>query len=201
LETLRALLIQRAARLQGWPAVSAPDWGALPYPAFRNRVEGVALGLMASDPPLGAPFHSARGDAWDWASEVACASCGLIWDAAGAPLDAAILGGARFNDEEGRQPYHDRDHDLAPETPFLGTLDHAELLTRLRRLNGKLGWDHTTEFTMPVAALGTPEGRGALWCALYGGSHAILDPGAKGWEPEPFRGLFTLESSGNPHPR
>jgi hypothetical protein len=190
LETLRALLIQRAARLQGWPGVTAPGWGTLPYPAFRNRVEGVALGLMAREPEPGAAIHSARGDVWDWASEVACACCGLRWDPAGEPVDPAILGGPRFNDEAGRQPYHDRDHDLAPGTPFLGTLDHGELLTRLRRLNGKLGWDHATEFTLPATALGTPEGRAALWCALYGGSHAILDAGAKGWDPEPFRALL-----------
>ena len=59
--TLRALLIQRAARLQERPAFTAPGWGTLPYPAFRNRVEGVALGIMAGEPPMGTRIFSATG--------------------------------------------------------------------------------------------------------------------------------------------
>jgi hypothetical protein len=186
LETLRALLIQRAARLQEWPAVTSPDWGTLAYPAFRNRVEGVALGLMVDPPGL---VHSHARGAWDWACEVACACCGLPWDPAGT-VDPAVLGGPRFNSEDGRQAYHDRDHDLGPETPFLGALDHGELLRRLRRLNGRLGWDHATVVALPLDRLGTPEVRAALWSALYAGAHAELGA-APDWEPADFRGLLT----------
>ena len=79
-------MIQRAARLQEWPALTAPDWGPLRYPAFRNRVEGVALGLMAGAPAVGTPLFSATGGPWDWACEVACACCGLVWHPDGAGL-------------------------------------------------------------------------------------------------------------------
>ena len=189
--TLRELLIQRAARLQEWPALTAPGWQSMNYPAFRNRVEGVALGLMALDPPVGARLFSATGGPWDWACEVACACCGLVWAGDGTPVDAAVLGGARFNLEEGRQTYHDREHGVLETTPLAGSLDHGELLRRLRRLNGRLGWDHETRVTLPLAQLATPELRGALWCALYGGSHAVLAAGTvKDWDPEPFRGLL-----------
>lgn len=185
MDTLRALLIQRAARLQEWPAVTAPGWGTLRYPAFRNRVEGVALGLMTAEP---GPVFSRGGGPWDWACEVACAACGRAWDPGGA-IDPEILGGARFNSDEGRQPYHDCDPE--PEALFTGTLTQAELLVRLRRLNGRLGWDHTSEVTLPLADLGTVEVRGALWSALYAGAHAILQPGpVRGWEPADFRGLL-----------
>jgi len=185
LDTLRALLIQRAARLQEWPALTAPGWGTLGYPAFRNRVEGVALGLMAGAP---GPVFSRGAGPWDWACEVACAACGRLWDTAGT-VDPAILGGPRFNSDEGRQPYHDCDPD--PGAPFVGTLTHAELLARLRRLNGRLGWDHTSEVTLPLAALHTEEARGALWSALYAGAHAIVVPGtARDWDPVAFRGLL-----------
>ena len=191
METLRALLIQRAARLQEWPAVTAGGWGTLRYPAFRNRVEGVALGLMAGDPPLGVRFHSRTGGAWDWAAEVACACCGLLWDPAGDPVPSEILGGPRFNDEAGRQAYHDRDHDLEAGTLFQGTLTHGELLIRLRRLNGRLGWDHATEIVLPEAQLGTPEVRAALWSALYAGAHTVLKPGTvREWDSDPFRSPF-----------
>ena len=188
--TLRALLIQRAARLQEWPALTAPGWD-LRYPAFRNRVEGVALGLMAGGPALGTPVFCATGGPWDWASEVACACCGLVWSPGGAPVPAGILGGPRFNDEGGRQAYHDRDHDLEEATLVAGSLDHGELLRRLKRLNGLLGWDHSTEVSLPIEQLGTPELRGALWSALYAGGHAVLAPGAvKGWDPGVFTGLL-----------
>ena len=189
--TLRLLLIQRAARLQEQPALTAPGWGTLRYPAFRNRVEGVALGLMAGAPKLGAAIFSATGTPWDWASEVACACCGLVWSPAGAPVPPDILGGPRFNDEAGRQAYHDRDHALEDTTPLGGGLDHGELLARLRRLNGRLGWDHATEITLPLERLGTPELRGALWSALYGGSHAVLVPGeVRKWDPGVFASLL-----------
>jgi len=191
LETLRALLIQRAARLQGVPAVTFDAWGPLPYPAFRNRVEGVALGIMADQPPLGKRIHAPGGGPWAWAGEVAAACCGLVWDPSGTPIDPGILGGPRFNDEEGRQHYHDRDHDLEPGTLFSGSLDHGELLTRLRRLNGRLGWDHATTVTLPLDRLETPEVRAALWSVLYGGSHAILISGAvRDWNPASFKGML-----------
>lgn len=191
MDTLRALLIQRAARLQGRPAVTAPGWDTLLWPAFRNRVEGVALGLMAGAPPLGAPVSSHTGGPWDWAAEVAAACCGLRWDPAGGPVDPAILGGPAFNDEDGRQAYHDRDHDLEADTPFLGTLTHGELTLRLRRLNGLLGWDHATEVVLPLDQLGTPEVRAALWSVLYAGGHARLQAGkVPGWEPGPFGRLL-----------
>ena len=191
--TLRDLLIQRSARLQDYPAFTAPPWGELRYPAFRNRVEGIGLGLFG----LGLDsldslhslhsLHSASGSPWDWACEVACACCGLVWDPAGPPADPQLLGGDRFNLEEGRQAYHDRDHDLAESTLFTPGLTHGEVTTRLRRLNGKLGWDHTTAVELPLAGLGEPAVRAALWSALYGGSHAILVPGqVRGWDPAPF---------------
>ena len=189
--TLRELLIQRAARLQEWPALTAPGWQSLSYPAFRNRVEGVALGLMATEPPVGARLFSATGGPWDWACEVACACCGLVWAADGAPVDPAVLGGARFNQEEGRQAYHDREHGVTEATLLHGTLDHGELARRLRRLNGALGWDHETRVTLPMDQLATPELRGALWSALYAGSHAVLVAGpAAGWHPATFQTLF-----------
>jgi len=188
-QNLRELLIQRAARLQEWPALTAPGWGTLGYPAFRNRVEGAALGLMAGEPTLGAAFICATGGPWDWACEVACGCCGLLWSAAGAPVPAEVLGGPRFNAEAGRQGYHDREHDLAESTPLAAGLDHGELLRRLRRLNGRLGWDHTTTVTLPLGQLAGPELRGALWSCLYAGSHAILAAQAA-WDPAPFRDLL-----------
>jgi len=191
LDTLRALLIQRAARLQEWPALTAPGWDSLRYPAFRNRVEGVALGLMAGAPALGAPLFSASGGPWDWAAEVAGACCGLLWSPGAVPVAPEILGGLQFNSEAGRQPYHDRDHELDESTPLADGLDHGELLRRLRRLNGQLGWDHATEIALPMEQLGTPELRGALWSALYAGSHALLLPGrVKEWDPTVFKGLL-----------
>ena len=188
--TLRALLIQRAARLQEFPALTAAGWEPLRYPAFRNRVEGVALGLMALDPPVGTALFSATGGPWDWACEVAGACCGLVWSPAGAPVPAELLGGPRFNDEAGRQFYHDREHDLDEATPLAGGLDHGELLRRLRRLNGRLGWDHDTTVTLPLDQLADPAVRGALWSALYAGSGAVLAAKAPGWDPAPFQGLL-----------
>jgi hypothetical protein len=54
------------------------------------------------------------------------------------------------------------------------------LLTRLRRLNGSLGWDHETRLRIPLAALPTAEARAALWSLLYAGGHAELVDGAAG---------------------
>ncbi len=69
MESLRALLQQRAARLQERPALSAPGWGTLDWTAWRARVEGLAFGLM--DLPAGTPVHCAPGGPWAWAAEVA----------------------------------------------------------------------------------------------------------------------------------
>jgi len=189
--TLQALLIQRAARLQEWPALSAPGWDCLRYPALRNRVEGVALGLMAEHPALGSPLFCAGAGPWDWICEVACACCGLVWSSTGTPVPAALLGGPGFNDEAGRQAYHDRGHDLAETTPLVPGLDHGELLRRLQRLNLRLGWDHSSSVTLPLAQLGRAELRGALWSALFAGSHAILAPDpVPSWDPDAFRDLL-----------
>jgi hypothetical protein len=189
-QTIRDLLIQRAARLQEWPALTAPGWGTLRYPALRNRVEGVGLGLMANAAPVGAAFSCATGGPWDWAAEVACACCGLTWDPAGAPVPPAVLGGPAFNSEDGRQPYHDREHDLDTGTPLAGGLDHGELLRRLARLNRALGWDHTTEVRLPLRDLATPEVRAALWSALFAGAHAVLDTAPADWRSEAFQGIL-----------
>ncbi len=189
MQTLRDLLVQRAARLQERPAFTAPGWGTLAWGSWRSRVEGVAQGLLAAEAPVGLAVHCNTGTPWDWAAEVAAACCGLRWDPEGRGLDAAILAGARFNAEAGRGPYHDRERALAAATPFLPGLNHGELLLGLRRLNSRLGWDHDTELRIPIAAL--PVARPALWSLLYAGGHAVLteaDPG--GFNPEPYQGLF-----------
>ena len=140
----------------------------------------------------GEAFHAATGSPWDWACEVACACCGYQW-AVGAPHpDPELLGGPRFNHEHGRQLYHDREQVVLESTPFSAGLDQGEVLRRLRRLNGKLGWDHTSTVTLPLTALGTPEGRAALWSALYGGSHAILSGSTPpSWDAAPFHHFWS----------
>ncbi|HJW08963.1 MAG TPA: hypothetical protein VJ483_04965 [Holophagaceae bacterium] len=205
--TLRHLLIQRAARLQERPALSAPDWGTLSYGAWRNRVEGIGLGLLAEPIPPGSPVFAHRGDAWDWAAETAAACCGLVWDPKAPELDPALFGGARFNDEHGRQGYHDRDDLVRDETPFHAGLTQGEVLLRLQRWNRSLGWDHATELRLPSSRLADPETRAALWNALYAGAYVRLEPeagtAAKGWfgrarethtaptwDPEPFRDFW-----------
>lgn len=190
MDTLRALLIQRSARLQEWPALTAPGWGTLRYPAYRNRVEGVALGLMASGAAVGSAWTGAAGGPWDWVAEVACACCGLAWNPGGTPVPAGILGGPEFNSEAGRQGYHDREHGMGEDTPFTGTLTQGELLLRLARANRRLGWDHQTEVTLPLDRLATPAVRGALWCALYGGSHAVLVTRSVQWDAGGFAELL-----------
>jgi hypothetical protein len=172
-QTLRDLLIQRAARLQERPALTAPGWGTLSYAQLRNRVEGVALGLLAME-PWPAVF-SATGTAWDWAAEVAAAASGLAWDPAGQAVPSEILGGPRFNDEGGRGPYHLREQVVQPSTPFTAGLHHGEVMTRLRRLNVELGWDHATQVGLPLARLGEAPLRAALWSSLYAGAHATLE--------------------------
>jgi len=110
--TLRDLLIQRAARLQGRPALTTTDWGTLSYAQLRNRVEGVALGLLATEPP--SAVFCATGTPWDWAAELAAAASGLAWDPAGQAVPPEVLGGARFNAEAGRGPYHAREQLVGP---------------------------------------------------------------------------------------
>ncbi len=202
--TLRQLLIQRAARLQGRPALSAPGWGTLSYGAWRNRVEGIGLGLMAEGLEPGSRVFATRGDAWDWAAETAAACCGLVWNAAAAPMDVALFGGPRFNDELGRQGYHDREERVKPEAPFHAGLTQGEVLQRLQRWNRRLGWDHDSVLRLPLTCLGDPEARAALWNALYAGAHAVLEEGgavgkkgwfsaapkASAWDPTPFEGFW-----------
>lgn len=184
--TLRDLLIQRAARLQERPALSTPEWGTLTYAQLRNRVEGVALGLLEVGNP--ASFFSARGTAWDWVAELAAAASGLGWDPSGQAVPAEVLGGAAFNAEGGRGPYHAREGMVGPATPFTAGLDHGQMMTRLRRLNVQLEWDHTSAVDLPLAHLGEAPLRAALWCALYAGAHAVLMNPSE--EPTGFRRRF-----------
>jgi len=184
--TLRDLLIQRAARLQGRPALTVPDWGTLSYAQLRNRVEGVALGLLATDPP--SAVFCGTGTPWDWAAELAAAASGIAWDPTAQAVAQEVLGGSRFNDEAGRGPYHAREQFVGEATPFTSGLDHAGLMTRLRRLNVTLGWDHDTRVELPLAHLGDSSLRAALWSALYAGGHAVL--GVAPWDPRPFVGLW-----------
>jgi hypothetical protein len=196
--TLRDLLIQRAARLQDRPALTAPDWGTLSYAQFRNRAEGIALGLLAGGAPPS--VFSATGTPWDWAAELAAAASGLVWDHAGQPVPLEVLGGPRFNHEGGRGLYHDLEQVVQPSTLFTSELDHAELVARLRRLNVELGWDHTTRVDLPLSQLDAAPVRAALWSALYAGAHAVLEPASPRpsgvlarfhradpiWDAEPF---------------
>ena len=184
METLRDLLLQRAARLQDRPALTAPGWGTLSWTAWRNRVEGVGIGLLSSDLAGDRTVHAATGGPWDWACEVAAACCGLRWEAGGTAIDPTVLGGIRFNDHRGRGPYHERERIVTAATPFLPGLSHGELLLRLRRLNATLGWDHDTRVAVGPSELPTTAGRAALWSLLYAGGHAVLteaagDPGGR----------------------
>jgi len=184
--TLRDLLIQRAARLQGHPALSTPDWGTLSYAQLRNRAEGVALGLLGTDPP--SAVFSATGTPWDWIAELATAASGLAWEPTGLAIPQEVLGGPRFNDEAGRGPYHAREQLVGPATPFTADLDHAGLMTRLRRLNVQLGWDHDTRVELPLEQLGNAPLRAALWSALYAGAHVVQ--GSAPWNPQAFEGIW-----------
>jgi hypothetical protein len=175
---LRQLLIQRAARLQDRPALTATGWGTLSWSAYRNRVEGVAMGLLATPRAPGAPIFLGGGGPWAWAAEVAAACAGLAWDPAGTAVAPAILGGAAFNSEDGRGPYHDRDTEIGDELPFCAGLSQSALFMRLARLNRLLGWDHDTVLSLPLAQSSTPAGRAALWSALYAGAHARLEDGS-----------------------
>ena len=170
---LRQLLIQRSARLQSRPALTAPDWGTLSHGAWRNRVEGLALGLMAEEAVPGGVF-SHTGTAWDWALEMAAACAGIPWDPGAPPADPALFGGARFNAESGRRAYHDREATLSAETPFDPRHTHGAMMLALQRWNRRLGWDHDTVLHLPLAALPTEAGRAALWNLQYAGGHAVL---------------------------
>ena len=201
--TLRDLLIQRAARLQDRPALTAPDWGTLTYAQLRNRAEGVALGLLATPPPPA--LHAATGTPWDWAAELAVAASGLIWNDTGQPVPPDALGGPRFNAEAGRGAYHAREQVVSTATPFGAGLSQGELMARLRRLNTVLGWDHDTRVELPLARLGEPALRAALWSALYAGAHAVLVVAGlptrrllarlqrpqSPWDPTPFETLWS----------
>ena len=197
--TLRALLIQRAARLQERPALTAPGWDTLSYAQLRNRAEGVAFGLLAGGIPLG-PVCAATGTAWDWAAELAAAASGLPWDTQGWPVPGEVLGGSHFHAEAGRGLYHGRETDVGEETPFHRGLTQGEVLRRLARLNDRLGWDHETAMALPLGRLGDPTLRAALWSALDAGGHAMLNlpqaiPGTRGgagapWDPAPFEGFW-----------
>ena len=188
---LRELLIQRAARLQERPALSTPAWGTLSYAQFRNRVEGVALGLLAQTPPPAA-VGCASGSPWDWVAEVAAAASGLVWDPAGATLSPDVLGGGRFNDDAGRGPYHERGHHLGENTPFRDGLTQGEFLGRLSAFNRQLGWYHETRVALPLACLAEPPVRAGLWCALFAGAHLVLEPPSAGrtWEEGLVPGLW-----------
>jgi hypothetical protein len=202
--TLRDLLIQRAARLQDRPALTAPGWGTLSYAQLRNRAEGVALGLLADTPP--AVVFSTTGTAWDWIAELAVAASGLAWDPTGQTAPSEVLGGPRFNDEAGRGPYHTREQVVQASTPFTSGLAHGELMARLRRLNVQLGWDHATRVDLPLISLGDAPVRAALWSALYAGAHAVLEArsappsglfanfrkASQPWIAEPFLDLWHL---------
>lgn len=203
---LRQLLIQRAARLQARPAFSAPGWGTLSHGAWRNRVEGLALGLMTAAPPPDS-VYSRTGTPWDWALEVAAACAGLAWDPSAPQADAALFGGERFNDENGRRAYHDREETLGADTLFDTRHTHGHMMLALQRWNRRLGWDHDTVVRLPLTALPTEAGRAALWNLQYAGGHAVLveasRPATRGlgslfrrapdpplWNPELFDGFW-----------
>lgn len=180
--TLRSLLLERAARLQHREALRAPDWETLDYLGFRRKVEGVALGLSALDPPHA--LHAATGTPWDWLAEVAAAACGLRWEP-GWEVPSEVLGGRGFNAEAGRGPYHAREARIREDTPFAPGLAQGEVLARLRALNRTLGWDHDTRVALPLADLGTPAVRAALWSALFAGAAVELARSAP-FDPAPF---------------
>lgn len=194
MDNLRALLVQRAARLQERPALTAPEWGTLSWGAWRNRVEGVGFALLAQR-PLPTSVHSTTGTPWDWACEVAAACCGLAWDPAAEAIEVSILGGDGFHPEAGRGPYHDRERSLGPATPFTTGLDHGAMLARLQRLNRILEWDHRTELRLPLADLSQPATRAALWSLLFAGGHAVLEARpTKPWEALPFAKFWVAEA-------
>jgi hypothetical protein len=185
--TLRTLLLHRAARLQERPALTAPGWGTLSYAQFRNRVEGVAMGLWAGTPPP--VLQAATGTPWDWVAEVAVATSGLAWAATGAPIPGEVLGGPDFHAEGGRGPCHALEQSVREDTPFSADLAQGEVLLRLQRLNLRLGWDHDTRLELPLAQVGEAPLRAALWSLLYAGGHAVLGE-TRAWDARPFEGFW-----------
>ena len=189
-QTLRDLLIQRAARLQERPALTTPEWGTLSYGQLRQRVEGIALGLLAGS--RAPAWYSATGSAWDWVAELAVAASGGLWDPLGQPLSPEVLGGPRFNHDSGRGPYHALEQSLSEATPFAVGLTQGQWLTRLHRWNDRQGWDHDTQLALPLDRLADAAVRAALWCALFAGAHATLMPPVRQrptWDPAPFLDL------------
>jgi hypothetical protein len=189
-QTLRDLLIQRAARLQERSALTAPEWGTLSYAQLRNRVEGIALGLLAT--PSAPTLYAATGTLWDWAAELAVAASALAWDPSGTQVAREVLGGPRFNHDAGRGPYHALEHSLTEATLFRPGLSHGQWLNQLRRWNERHGWDHDTEITLPLERLCEPALSAALWCSLYAGAHAILAspmPRGHSWNAALFEDL------------
>lgn len=184
MDTLRDLLLQRAARLQERPAFTGPDGNTLSHAHLRRRVEGVAMGLLL-DPTLHRA-HCATGTPWDWIAELAIATSGLLWDPEAPALAPALLGGEAFHPEAGRGALHALEHALSPTTPFTPELTHGALLTRLQRSNPRLGWDHDTVVSLPDGCWGAPAFRAALWNALYAGAHVRIH-GAMAWDASPFQ--------------
>ena len=193
--TLRDLLIQRAARLQERPALSAPGWGTLSYAQLRNRAEGVALGLLAAPGTTPSACFAATGTPWDWMAELGAAAAGLIWAPEGTLIPLEVLGGPAFNAEAGRGPYHQREQTVTDSTLFHGGLTQGDLMHRLARLNQRLGWDHETTHTLAAEQVGTPTSRAILWSALYAGAHLTLGTAP----PQPSaRGIRALFGSAPP---
>jgi hypothetical protein len=187
MDTLRDLLLQRAARLQDRPALTGADGEALGYAALRRRVEGVAMGLLLRPEPRGG--IATTGTAWDWVAELALATSGLPWDPQGEALPPALLGGEAFHPEAGRGALHALEHRLTAATPFTAGLTHGDLLRRLQRLNPRLGWDHETTLRLPGDGWSAPALRAALWNALYAGAHAVVG-GDGPWDATPFQDFW-----------
>ena len=67
---------------------------------------------MADAPPPETLYYVPSSDSgspdgpWSWIAEVAVIACGFVWSLQGNPIDSSVLGGPRFNDEEGRGPFH-----------------------------------------------------------------------------------------------
>ena len=63
---------------------------------------------MADAPPPETLYYVPSSDSgspdgpWSWIAEVAVIACGFVWSLQGNPIDSSVLGGPRFNDEEGR---------------------------------------------------------------------------------------------------
>jgi hypothetical protein len=155
---------------------------------------------MADAPPPETLYYVPSSDSgspdgpWSWIAEVAVIACGFVWSPQGNPIDSSVLGGPRFNDEEGRGPFHDRDHQITGSCLAVSGLSHKDILLRLQRENDKRGWDHTTKLSLSCSDATTASGRALLWNALYAGSHVILT------EPELPSRFQTFFSKNKPIP-